>query len=99
MEGLSFGNLRYPRAPQVGLFGAIAFLPRVRTPSKIHLEREVNRRGTGHCTRRKPQSFKKVIKTGERFWISAEVESRQKYHSPRILMSTTLKLFGSGKGD
>ena len=38
MEGLSFGNLRYPRAPQVGLFGAIAFLFRVRTPSKIHLE-------------------------------------------------------------
>lgn len=63
--------------------------------------REVNRRGTGHCTRWKPQAFKKVVKTGERFWISAEVlvESRQKYHSPRILMSTTLKLFGSGKGD
>ena len=38
MEGLSFGNLRYPSAPQVGLFGATAFLPRVRTPSKIHLE-------------------------------------------------------------
>ena len=63
------------------------------------IKREVNRRGTGHCTRRKPQSFKNVIKTGEMFWISAEVESRQKYHSPRILMSTTLKLFGSGKGD
>ena len=38
MEGLSFGNLRYLSAPQVGLFGATAFLPRVRTPSKIHLE-------------------------------------------------------------
>lgn len=38
MEGLSFGNVRYPRAPQFGLFGAIAFLPCVRTPSKIHLE-------------------------------------------------------------
>ena len=38
MEGLSFENLRYPRAPRFGLFGALAFLPRVRTPSKIHLE-------------------------------------------------------------
>lgn len=38
MEGLSFENLRYPRAPRFGLFGALAFLPCVRTPSKIHLE-------------------------------------------------------------
>ena len=59
--------------------------------------REVYRRGIGHCTWRKPQSFKKVIKTGERFWISAEVESRQKYHSPRILMSTLSDFSVRGK--
>ena len=78
----------------------------MRTPSKIHLEWNLLYvksivEGQAIAHGENLRLSKKVVKTGERFWISAEVlvESRQKYHSPRILMSTTLKLFGSGKGD
>ena len=83
--GAWFRKFTVPQSPSVWAVWRYSFSPLRAytfkdTPWMESIIREVNRRGTGHCTRWKPQSFKKVVKTGEVLdiswgsgWKSAEI--------------------------